>query len=105
MSGASDYGSGDRGDGHAVSDVERLLSAALRPVEPPQRLSERVESRLAALTRAAAGELTEWADEVGDSELAALRDPRNWVRPVAAISVGSIAGGALVVLGWRRHVR
>ena len=31
-----------------------------------------------------------------------MRDPRNWVRPVAAVAVGTAAGAALVVLGMRR---
>ena len=33
----------------------------------------------------------------------ALRDPRNWVRPVAAVAVGTAAGGALLVLEMRRR--
>ena len=69
-------------------DLERLLSAALRPVDPPARLTDQIETRLSAVTRAAADELSEWADELEESELASLRDPRNWVRPVAAITAG-----------------
>ena len=34
-----------------------------------------------------------------------MRDPRNWVRPVAAVAVGTAAGTALVVLGMRRTRR
>lgn len=84
-------------------DLERLLSAALRPVDPPARLSDRVEARLSAVTRAAAEDLNEWADELSEGELSALRDPRNWVRPVAAITVGGVATGALVLFELRRR--
>ena len=35
---------------------------------------------MSAVTEAAATELSTWADELSDAELAALRDPRNWVR-------------------------
>ena len=62
-------------------EFERLLSDALRPIEPPERLSGRVEDTLAAVTAAAAEELSDWAEELSESELRALRDPRNWVRP------------------------
>ncbi len=34
-----------------------------------------------------------------------MRDPRNWVRPAAAIVAGSAAGAALVVLRARRRTR
>ena len=34
-----------------------------------------------------------------------MRDPRNWVRPVAAIAVGTAAGAGLVVLRVRRQHR
>ena len=84
-------------------DVEALLSDALRPIEPPERLSTRVESTLAAVTQAAAEELSEWAEELSEEELRALRDPRNWVRPVVAVSAGSVATGALVLLELRRR--
>ena len=43
---------------------------------------------LSAITEQAAAELSSWADELSESELEALRDPRNWVRPVAAVAVG-----------------
>jgi hypothetical protein len=84
-------------------DLEMLLSDALRPIDPPEKLSTRVEETLSAVTEAAATELSEWADELSESELAALRDPRNWVRPVAAVAAGGIAGTALVVLEMRRR--
>jgi hypothetical protein len=86
-------------------DVERLLSDALRPIEPPQRLSSRVEDTLSAVTQAAAEELSDWAEELSDSELRALRDPRNWVRPVVAVGAGGVATGALVLLELRRRSR
>ncbi|MDX6608749.1 MAG: hypothetical protein QOF85_674 [Solirubrobacterales bacterium] len=94
--------------GEAVSltgnwDVENLLSDALRPIEPPERLSGRVEDTLAAVTQAAAEELSQWAEELSESELRALRDPRNWVRPVVALGAGGAAAGALVVIEMRRR--
>ena len=84
-------------------DLEMLLADALRPIDPPENLGMRVEETLSAVTEAAATELSEWADELSESELAALRDPRNWVRPVAAVAAGGIAGTALVVLEMRRR--
>ncbi len=86
-------------------DVERLLGDALRPIEPPERLSGRFEDTLAAVTQAAAEELSDWAEELSESELRALRDPRNWVRPVVAVGAGGIATGALVLLELRRRGR
>ena len=44
-------------------------------------------------------------EELSDWELDAMRDPRNWVRPVAALAVGTAAGAALVVLRLRRTRR
>jgi hypothetical protein len=79
-----------------VSEVERLLRTALAPVEPSERLSDRLERRLAELTDAAADELAEW-------ELSTMRDPRNWVRPVAALLVGGAASGALILVRARQH--
>ena len=84
-------------------DLEALLSDALRPVDPPERLSSRLEGALTTLTEQAAADLQSWADELTESELESLRDPRNWVRPVAAIAVGSAAAGALVLVGVRRR--
>lgn len=86
-------------------DVEQLLSDALRPVEPPERLSGRVEDTLAAVTQAAAEELASWAEELSESELRALRDPRNWVRPVVALGAGGAAAGTLVLIELRRRGR
>ena len=86
-------------------DVEHLLNDALRPIDPPERLSGRVEDTLSAVTQAAAEELSNWAEELSDSELRALRDPRNWVRPVVAVGAGGAAAGALLVLELRRRGR
>ncbi len=86
-------------------DVEQLLTDALRPIDPPQRLSSRVEDTLAAVTTAAAEELSDWAEELSESELRALRDPRNWVRPVVAVGAGGVATGALVLFELRRRSR
>lgn len=87
------------------SDVERLLIDALRPIEPPERLSGRIEDTLSAVTQAAAEQLSDWAEELSESELRALRDPRNWVRPVVAVGAGGVATGALVLLELRRRGR
>lgn len=88
-----------------TGDVESLLRSALRPIEPPEKLSERVEETLSAVTEAAAEELSAWAEELSESELRSLRDPRNWVRPAAAIAAGGIAAGGLVLIELRRRKR
>ena len=87
----------------AHGDVEVLLANALRPVDPPETLAGRLEETLSGLTETAADELSAWADELSEGELRALRDPRNWVRPVIAAAVGGAATGALVVLEMRRR--
>jgi hypothetical protein len=87
------------------TDVEAMLRSALRPIEPPESLPDRVEGTLTAVTEAAAEELSAWADELSDSELAALRDPRNWVRPAVAGIAGGVAGGALLLVEMRRRRR
>jgi hypothetical protein len=79
-----------------VERVEQLLRSALVPVEPPERLSDRLERGLSELTEAAADELADW-------ELSAMRDPRNWVPTVAAIVVGSAAAGGLVLVRARQQ--
>ena len=86
-----------------LSDVEILLRSALRPIEPPESLPGRVEETLSAVTEAAAEELSAWAEELSDSELAALRDPRNWLRPAAAAAAGTVAGGALLLIEVQRR--
>jgi hypothetical protein len=82
----------------AFSSFEGLLREALAPVEPPERLAERLESTLTSITEMAADELEAW-------ELSAMRDPRNWVRPAAALVVGGAAGTALVLLRARRRAQ
>jgi hypothetical protein len=79
-------------------DLEALLADALRPVDPPERLSTRLETTLTAITDAAADALSSWADELSESELQSLRDPRNWVRPVAAVAVGGAAAAGLAIV-------
>ena len=89
-------------DEHAV---ERLLADALRPIEPPERLSGRLEETLSAVADAAASELSDFADVLSEGEREALRDPRNWVRPAVAVTAGGLATGALVLLEMRRRSR
>jgi hypothetical protein len=88
-----------------ITDVEDLLRSALRPIDPPENLPGRVEETLSAVTEAAAEELSAWAEELSESELASLRDPRNWVRPAAALAAGGVAAGGLLVLELRRRRR
>jgi hypothetical protein len=76
----------------------RLLEAAFAGVEPPSRLGGELERRLTEVQAAALEELSDW-------ELAAMRDPRNWVRPAAAVAVGTAAGAALLVIRMRRAQR
>src|SRR5450631_2911444 len=82
----------------ALPNFEGLLREALAPVEPPEALAERVESTVTSITEMAADELEAW-------ELSAMRDPRNWVRPAAAVVVGSAAGTALVILRARNKAK
>ena len=77
-------------------DMEALLRSALVPVEPSEALTDRLERGLSELTDAAAGELADW-------ELGAMRDPRNWGRPAAALVVGGAAAGALVLVRARQQ--
>jgi hypothetical protein len=86
-------------------DLEGLLADALRPIEPPESLASRLEGTLSTITAQAAAELESWAEELTESELQALRDPRNWVRPVVAVAAGTAAGGALVLVSMRRRRR
>jgi hypothetical protein len=85
-------------------DLEARLRRALAPVEPPEELELRLESRMSELVELAADELDAW-------EMTALRDPRNWpraaLRPAAAVVVGTGAAVGLVVLRTqrRRHRR
>lgn len=85
--------------------LENLLADALRPVDPPQRMSDRLHNTFSAITDAAATDLSEWAEELTESELDSLRDPRNWIRPVGALAAGGVATGALILVGFRRRSR
>lgn len=82
------------------ADFEMMLKQALSPVDPPKELEARVELTLGSLVDLAAEELEAW-------ELTAMRDPRNWVRPVAAAAIGSGAAVGLVLVRTqrRRHKR
>ena len=83
------------------ADIETMLRRALSPVDPPKEFEVRLDHTLGELVGIAADELEAW-------ELSAMRDPRNWVRPVAAAArqlrgdadrpekIGSDAG-------WRRR--
>jgi hypothetical protein len=82
-------------------EIMRLLEHALKPIEPPADFMTQLEGKLANIEAAA----LEALEEVVDWELATMRDPRNWVRPVAAVAVGTAAGTALVVLGLRSRRR
>ena len=82
----------------ARMDIEQMLRLALTPVDPPETVKQRVESTLQELTDAAVDELEGW-------ELSAMRDPRNWVRPVVATAVGASAGTVLVVIRVRQQQR
>jgi hypothetical protein len=80
-----------------TTDFEALLREALSPIDPPETLTARLEMALVSLTELAQDELETW-------ELKTMRDPRNWVRPAAAVLIGAGAGTALVVLRVRtRH--
>ena len=81
-----------------AADIEVLLRQAFAPVDPPETLSTRLESTLQELTELAAEDLESW-------ELSSMRDPRNWVRPVVAVAVGTAAGAGLVVLRVRSQHR
>jgi hypothetical protein len=80
-----------------TTDFEALLREALSPIDPPETLTARLEMALVSLTELAQDELETW-------ELKTMRDPRNWVRPAAAVLIGAGAGPALFVLRVRtRH--
>jgi hypothetical protein len=78
-----------------LSDIESLLRQALAPVEPPADLEERLEARFSEALELAAEELDSW-------ELSAMRDPRNWHRPVVAAGVGGAAAVGLVLVRTQR---
>jgi hypothetical protein len=78
-------------------NVEALLREAMAPVEPssPEALLDELQTRLIDWTGAAQSELESW-------EMSAMRNPRNWVRPAAALAVTATAGSALVALRVRQ---
>ena len=76
-------------------EVEAMLRSALVPIEPSEALGDRLVRNLSELTDAAADELADW-------ELSAMRDPRNWGRPAAAVVIGGAAAGALVLARARQ---
>lgn len=80
----------------AAADFEALLRRALSPVDPPAELSTRLEGTLTSIADLAADELESW-------ELGAMRDPRNWVRPVIAVVAGTTAGVGLVFLRTKQR--
>jgi hypothetical protein len=85
--------------GSTFDDMERLLRAALAPVDPPIRLQRRLENTLDSIVELAADELESW-------ELVAIKDPRNWPRaaigPTTAVVAGTGAAVGLVVLRTQR---
>jgi len=85
--------------------LENLLADVLTPIEPPERLSSRLHKTFSAISDAAATDLSDSADELTETEMQSLRDPRNWVRPVVAVAAGGVATGALVVFEFRRRGR
>jgi hypothetical protein len=82
------------------ADFEQRLRLALAPIEPPAGLEPRLEQTLDNLVGLA-------ADELDALELRAMRDPRNWARPAAAVVVGSGAAVGLVLVraSRKRHRR
>jgi hypothetical protein len=84
----------------SVTDFESLLREAFKPIEPTGDLEERLEDRFTELALSAVDDLQGW-------ELAAMRDPRNWLPTAAAAGVGGAAAVGLVLVRTqrRRHKR
>lgn len=80
----------------AAPRFEDVLREALPPVEPGEAFVTRLQDALTGITEIAAEELDAW-------ELSAMRDPRNWARPAAALVVGGAAATALVILRARQR--
>jgi hypothetical protein len=87
---------GQEGQVTGTADFEGLLRQALAPVDPPAHLVTRLEQKLQSITEIA-------GQELDALELSAMRDPRNWVRPAAAVVLGTGAGAALVLLRARHR--
>jgi hypothetical protein len=84
-----------------AADFESLLREAFAPVEPPEDLSQRLESSLHRINQMAVDELEKW-------ELESLTDPRNWTRIARPIAAGVVAAGAgtgLVLLARSRSAK
>src|SRR5680860_1403932 len=81
--------------------VRRAPAAPLADPHRPQPGAQLLPRPLAP----AAEELSDWDAELSESELRALRDPRNWVRSVVAVGAGGVATGALVLFEIRRRGR
>jgi negative regulator of sigma E activity len=77
-------------------DVEALLAQALHPVDPPEHLADDLEERLHRISVLAADQIDSW-------EAGAFHDPRTWVKPAAALAVGTAAASAAAVLGVRHR--
>ncbi|MSX02678.1 MAG: hypothetical protein F2813_05905 [Actinobacteria bacterium] len=77
-------------------DLEALLAQALTPVDPPEHLADDLEERLHRISVLAADQIDAWQAD-------AIHDPRTWVKPAAALAVGTAAAGAAAVLGVRHR--
>ena len=78
--------------------LEQLLRSALVPVEPPEALSDRLERSLSGLTEAA-------AEELADSTWPRCATRATGPAPPPPSVVGSMAGGALVLVRARQRQR
>ena len=79
------------------AEIMRLLELALKPVEPPASFVDKLEVHLENVEAAA----LEALEELSDWELEAMRDPRNWARPAAAVAVREGYEVQLLVPGAR----
>ena len=77
------------------TNFEARLREAFAPVEPPSGVMYRISYRLAAIRDHAQEDLAGW-------ELSSMRNPRNWVKPAVAVTVGGAATAGLVLLGARK---
>lgn len=94
--------SNGNGNGRAggVDPLEGLLQDALHPVDPPVDLAG-FEERIAAKVE----RIADLAEEFGEGEKLALRDPRSWVAPAAtgAVVVLGASAAAIAFIGKRRR--